>query len=148
MPPFLQSSSPILQSSNPGGGFIPIPINNNPSPGPADQKTNRILEDHSCALKNVQIPAGFPIFSLSGLRPRFGPPQLRSQKYTNSCRISNILAFGASDFQQSSLSTKTNVFCVPTAAQGEPRGLQDAQGRSKTSPKHSNRRIIRRTVVY
>ena len=49
-------------------------------------------------------------------------------------------------FQQSSLSTKTNV--LPTAAQNEPKALQNTHGRPKTLPGCPKRRIIRRTFVY
>ena len=58
----------------------------------------------------------------------------------------NICAFGALGFQQSLLSTKTNV--LPTAALNEPKALQNTHGRPKTLPGCPNRRVIRRTFVY
>jgi len=70
--------------------------------------------------------------------PRFVRQQLGSHKYTNSCMISNIFAFGAWVFQQFSFPTMANVFCLnggPARAPICRRVPQDApQRRPKTPP--------------
>ena len=71
-------------------------------------------------------------------QPRFVRQQLGSHKYTNSCMISNIFAFGAWVFQQFSFPTMANVFCLnggPARAPICRRVRQDApQRRPKTPP--------------
>ena len=50
-------------------------------------------------------------------------------------------AFGALGFQQASLSTRTDMFCFPTAAPNKPKVLQHAQERPKIPPGQPNRKF-------